>query len=353
MKYKHEVFTIFKDFKNLVENKFSTRIKSFQSDSGGEYTKRDFQKIFLQHGIQFRSSCPAHPEQNGLAERKHRQIVDTGLTMLAHSFMPIKYWDCAFETAIYLINRLPTKTLHLEIPFTKIFHTKPKFDFLRTFGCACFPCLRPYNSNKLQFRSKLCVFLGYSLNHHGYRCLDRSTGRIYLSRHVVFDEGQFPFKETQKSSPPLPSHIEFVIDSTLFPCVSEKSSDSPDLSSPSTYSLLPPLPNPIFPPHILSPDPTFTPPINASSSHRVDAFSTLLSPRECGNCSPRESPTHLPAPHTTSLDPILSPRGLSSPRPSNACVTLPLTSVPHTTCAPSIPLLSTTSHPTSASPRQL
>lgn len=171
----------------------NTTIKAFQSDGGGEYTKRAFQNFLVKHGIQFRSSCPHHPEQNGIAERKHRHIVDTGLTLLAHASMPLTYWVEAFSTAVYLINRLPTKVLHQQIPFTKLFHEKPKFDTLRTFGSAFFPCLRPYNAHKLHFRSKLCVFIGYSSNHMGYRCLDVPSGRVYLSRHVVFDKQQFPF----------------------------------------------------------------------------------------------------------------------------------------------------------------
>ena len=53
--------------------------------------------------------------------------------------------------------------------------------------------MRPYNERKLQFRSKHCVFLGYSNFHKGYKCLDPSQGRVYISRDVVFDENIFPF----------------------------------------------------------------------------------------------------------------------------------------------------------------
>jgi hypothetical protein len=61
------------------------------------------------------------------------------------------------------------------------------------FGHACWPNLRPYNSKKLEFRSKQCVFLGYSNLHKGYKCQDPAQGRVYISRDVVFDETIFPF----------------------------------------------------------------------------------------------------------------------------------------------------------------
>lgn len=61
------------------------------------------------------------------------------------------------------------------------------------FGCACWPNLHHYNSKKLEFRSKQCGFLGYSNSHKGYICLEPSTGRVYISRDVVFDESIFPF----------------------------------------------------------------------------------------------------------------------------------------------------------------
>jgi hypothetical protein len=75
----------------------------------------------------------------------------------------------------------------------KLFGTKPAYSFLRTFGCACWPNLHPYNTHKLTFRSKQCTFLGYSTHHKGYKCLNISTGRVYISRDVVFDKTIFPF----------------------------------------------------------------------------------------------------------------------------------------------------------------
>lgn len=67
-------------------------------------------------GISHQVSCPHAHQQNGAAERKHRHIVEVGLTLLAHASMPLKFWDEAFLTAVFLINRLPSKVIHHDTP---------------------------------------------------------------------------------------------------------------------------------------------------------------------------------------------------------------------------------------------
>jgi histone deacetylase 1/2 len=109
--------------------------------------------------------------------------------------MPLKFWDEAFLTATYLINMLPSSVINQEIPMTRLLQETPDFSSLRVFGCACWPNLRPYNTRKLAFRSKQCVFIGYGHIHKGVKCLDVSTGRVYISRDVVFDESVFPFSK--------------------------------------------------------------------------------------------------------------------------------------------------------------
>lgn len=103
-------------------------------------------------------------------------------------------WVEAFSIVVFLINRLPTKILNNRSPWECLFNRPPDYNFLRRFGCVCFPWLRPYNKHKLEFMSRPCVFIGYSLNHLGYRCLDLDIGYVFLSRHVIFNEQVFPFK---------------------------------------------------------------------------------------------------------------------------------------------------------------
>lgn len=114
--------------------------------------------------------------------------------------MPLKFWDEAFATAIFLINRLPSKVIQNQTPFEHLFTNQLDYSFLCSFSCACLPNLRPYNTRKLQFRSTQCVFLGYSDMHKGFKCLEPSTGWVYVSRDVVFDEHVFPFAHLQPNA---------------------------------------------------------------------------------------------------------------------------------------------------------
>ena len=114
---------------------------------GGEY--QSFTTLLQSSGIIHKVSCPHTHEQNGVAERKHRHIVESGLTLLAHASLPLKYWDEAFRTSVFLINRMPTPRLNLLSPLEVLFHTTPDYSSLRVFGCLCYPNLRPYNKLKL------------------------------------------------------------------------------------------------------------------------------------------------------------------------------------------------------------
>lgn len=108
--------------------------------------------------------------------------------------MPLYYWWEAFQIAVYLINHLPSTVLKSISPFHVLFAKIPDYTSLKPFGCACYPNLRPYNAHKLSFHTTKCVILGYSNQHKGYRCLS-STRRLYISRHVIFNEDDFPYQQ--------------------------------------------------------------------------------------------------------------------------------------------------------------
>lgn len=137
-----------------MENKFKTRITTLFSDNGGEFIA--LKEFLSSSGITHLTTPPHTPEHNGLSERRHRHIVETGLSLLTHSSIPNTFWTYAFSTVVYLINWMPTPILFLQSPFQNIFTVPPNYLKLRTFGSLCFPWLRPYNSNKLEIIT-LCL----------------------------------------------------------------------------------------------------------------------------------------------------------------------------------------------------
>jgi transposase InsO family protein len=107
LKHKSDALEQFVKFKCLTENLFSQKIKKFQTVGGGEYTSSAFSKFLADHGIFHRTTCPHTSQQNGIGERKHRHIIETGLSLLAQSHLPPKFWVDACHTVVYLINRMP------------------------------------------------------------------------------------------------------------------------------------------------------------------------------------------------------------------------------------------------------
>lgn len=89
LKSKNEVFQCFLLFHKIVQVQFGTSIRMLQTDGGCEY--RSLSNTFARLGIQHRLTCPHTSEQNGVAERKHRHIVDMGLALLARVLMPLEY----------------------------------------------------------------------------------------------------------------------------------------------------------------------------------------------------------------------------------------------------------------------
>ena len=135
LKRRSEVFDVFLQFQAHVERLLKEKIVHVQSDWGGEY--RNLNEFFQKLGISHRVSCPHTHQQNGVAECKHRHIVETGLTLLAHASVPFRFWSDAFTTACFLINRLPTRLLNMKTPVELLFHEPPDYTFLKVFGCAC------------------------------------------------------------------------------------------------------------------------------------------------------------------------------------------------------------------------
>jgi hypothetical protein len=122
--------------------------------------------------------------------------------LLIQASLPGCYWVEGLHIAI--LNRLPTKAIQVACPHIALFGSAPLYEHLRVFGCTCYPNTAATAPHKLAHRSTRCVLLDYSSDHKGYHCLDQSTNRLIVSRHVAFDEDSFPL-----AASPNPTDLNF------------------------------------------------------------------------------------------------------------------------------------------------
>nr|GEV27068.1 uncharacterized mitochondrial protein AtMg00810-like [Tanacetum cinerariifolium] len=103
--YNDETSPILKTFITGIENQLSLKLKIIRSDNGTEFKNQDLNQFCGMKGIKREFSVARTPQQNGIAERKNRTLIEAGRTMLADSLLPIPFWAEAFNTACYVLNR--------------------------------------------------------------------------------------------------------------------------------------------------------------------------------------------------------------------------------------------------------
>lgn len=164
-KQKSETLTIFQQFWELVKVQFNIENRVVQSNWGGEF--KSFTKFLVDLGIVHRVICPHTHHQNGSIERKHRHIVEISLALFAQAFLPIHFWDHAFLTAIYLVNRLPTSTLHNQSPCTLYMALLLIINFVVCSGVHVILVLGHITRINWTLDHVSVPFLGYSPSHKG------------------------------------------------------------------------------------------------------------------------------------------------------------------------------------------
>ena len=194
LKKKSQVVEFFKTYEARVTNRFSKRIQNFRCDNGGEYVNEEMQKFFTEKGIKFEFTIPYTPELNGVAERLNKTILQIGRCMLLGCSLRKDFWIEATLTAVYLLNRSPTRAIEEEkVPFELWYGYKPDLSNLRVFGCVVFIRIpKELITGKFDSRSKPGIMLGYAVN--GYRLWSIEEKRVVVARDVIFDENRTRFE---------------------------------------------------------------------------------------------------------------------------------------------------------------
>ena len=198
----------------MAEKSTGQELKVFKTDNGGEFTSTEFEGYLRKEGIRHELTVPKNPEQNGVAERMNRTIVETARSMLAEAKLPRRFWAEALATAVYLRNRSPTTAVKGMTPFEALTGEKPRVDTLRVFGCLAYAHIPKDERQKFDSKARRCIFLGYGTVTKGYRLYDVNRSKVLYSRDVVFDESMPGVeKEPKDDEPREPAEQDVNLDS--------------------------------------------------------------------------------------------------------------------------------------------
>jgi transposase InsO family protein len=160
LKSKDEVFSKFKEFKALIENLSERKIKILRSYNGGEYTSKEFANFCKDAGIKRELTTPYNPQQNGVAERKNRTIMEAMKTMIHDQDLPMHLWVEAAKTTVYVQNRLSHSALGFKIPEEMFSEKKAEVSHLKIFGFPIFVHIPKEKRTKLDPSRKKGIFVG-------------------------------------------------------------------------------------------------------------------------------------------------------------------------------------------------
>ncbi|XP_037930157.1 uncharacterized protein LOC119664864 [Teleopsis dalmanni] len=173
-------------YKRAVETFTGKRIKALQSDNGREYVNSEFNLFLRKFGIQRRLTAPYTPEQNGIAERKNRTLVEMARCMMKQAEVRPNFWAEALNTACYIRNRCPTKALNDVVPHKLWTGKMPTIVHFQVFGSKAYVLKKDKTRDKFDSKSEPYMFVGYSNEAKAYRLWSPTKRNITISRDVVF-----------------------------------------------------------------------------------------------------------------------------------------------------------------------
>lgn len=194
MRKKSDVFEKFREYEATVTAAFGLSISKMTVDQGREYCSNAQKQFYKRKGIQLEVTVAYTPQQNGVAERFNRTLVEKVRAVLIDSGVPKNLWCEAALACVYLLNRSPTAALPVGVsPAARWFGSEPSLEKLRVFGCRCFAWIPHQQRKKLDPKSREMIMIGYAPN--GYRLWDMQARKVRIARDVKFDEGTFPYSQ--------------------------------------------------------------------------------------------------------------------------------------------------------------
>ena len=185
LKNKGEVLKKFVERKTMMENFNCHKIKTLSTNNGEEYTSRKFEDYLRKKGVRNERTVPKTPEQNRVADRMNRALVETVRAILSDSKLPKKFGTEALSTVSYVRNRSPSSVVQVMTPYEVWKGYKPNAKHLCIFGCSAYVQIPKDGRSKMDPKAKKSIFLGYGIV---YRLFDTETLRVFHSRDLLFND---------------------------------------------------------------------------------------------------------------------------------------------------------------------
>ncbi|GJV20600.1 putative ribonuclease H-like domain-containing protein, partial [Tanacetum coccineum] len=190
LRTKDETSAILKDFIRQIENQLNQKVKTIRSDNGTEFKNKDVIEFCGLKGIKREYSNARTPQQNGVAERKNRTLIEAARTMLADSFLPNTFWAEAVSTACYVLNRVLVTKPHNKTPYELLTGKIPIISYIRPFGCHVTILNTIDHLGKFAGKSDEGFLVGYSLQSKAFRVYNLETKRVEENLHITFLENK-------------------------------------------------------------------------------------------------------------------------------------------------------------------
>ncbi|GJS13089.1 putative ribonuclease H-like domain-containing protein [Tanacetum coccineum] len=185
---KDETSGILKSFITGIENLVDHKVKVIRCDNGTEFMNKEMNQFCEIKGILRQYSVARTPQQNGVAERRNRKLIEVARTMLADSKLPTTFWAEAVNTACYVQNRVLVVKPHNKTPY-ELFHGRtPSLSFMRPFRCPVTILNTIDHLGKFDSKADEGFFVGYSLNSKAFRVFNSRTRIVEESLHIRFSE---------------------------------------------------------------------------------------------------------------------------------------------------------------------
>ncbi|GJU79991.1 putative ribonuclease H-like domain-containing protein [Tanacetum coccineum] len=185
---KDETSGILQNFIRQIENQLNHRVKIIRSDNGTEFKNKDMLEFCGNKGIKQEYSNARTPQQNGVAERMNRTLIEAARTMLADSLLPTTFWAEAVSTACYIFNRVRVTKPQNKTPYELLFGHKPIISYIRPFGCHVTILDTLSVLGKFDGKCDEGFLVGYSLNSKAFRVYNLVTKKVEVNLHVKFLE---------------------------------------------------------------------------------------------------------------------------------------------------------------------